>query len=214
MRAKFRPWIVAAAVAAGVLAWPLPGAARDTSVLTHNPYPWSVLSPYPYHPSFCSVFSRHPCQPDINYPFGQDLRLTIKSSSAEQPEPHQQVAVASPANGDGATEKPEDAPEHRLNTIHDMFEALRACWVPPAKDVARSGTQLSVRLSFKRNGEPMGAPRVTYVSPGTPPDVRQTYLDAITSALKRCTPLPFTRGLGGALAGRPIAIRFIDDRPE
>jgi hypothetical protein len=44
--------------------------------------------------------------------------------------------------------------------------------------------------------------------------VRRTYLDAITASLKRCTPLPFTPGLGGALAGRPIAIRFIDDRSE
>ncbi|HXW23871.1 MAG TPA: hypothetical protein VEK73_03915 [Xanthobacteraceae bacterium] len=198
-------WIVAAVLAAGAFLRPPAGEARDTSVLTHNPYPWSVLSPYPYHPTFCSVFSHHPCQPDINYPFGQDLRLTIASRTTGEPE--------HPADA-AAPEEKKDAPEHRLNTIRDMFAALRACWVPPAKDVARAGTQMSVRLSFKRNGEPMGAPRVTYVSPGTPPDVRQTYLDAVTGALKRCTPLPFSRGLGGALAGRPIAIRFIDDRPE
>ena len=27
-------------------------------------------------------------------------------------------------------------------------------------------------------------------------------------ALQRCTPLPFTEGLGGAVAGRPFAIQF------
>jgi len=211
MHAGYRRWIAAAAFAAGLiaclLAWPLPGGARDTSVLTHNPYPCSVLSPYPCHPTFCSVFSRHPCQPDINYGFGQDLRLTIASRTAEQPE--QQAAQAAPSE-----QKKDAAPERRLDTIRAMFAALRACWVPPAKDVARPGTQLSVRLSFKRDGDPVGEPRVTFVSPGTPAEVRQTYLDAVTAALKRCTPLPFSPGLGGALAGRPIAIRFIDDRPQ
>jgi hypothetical protein len=208
MRAGYRRWIVATAIAAGAVAclfaWPLPGGARDTSVLTHNPYPCSVLSPHPCHPTFCSVFSRHPCQPDINYGFGQDLRLTIASRTPVQADP-----VAAPST---PGEKAEPSPERRLDTIRDMFAALRACWVPPAEDVARPGTQLSVRLSFKRNGEPVGEPRVTFVSLGTPPEVRQTYLDAVTAALKRCTPLPFSPGLGGALAGRPIAIRFIDDR--
>jgi hypothetical protein len=204
MRAGDRWWIVAAAFAASAFAWPLSAHARDTSVLTHNPYPCSVLSPYPCHPTFCSVFSRHPCQPDINYGFGQDLRLTIASRTPDQADP-----AAAPSPPGAKTEPP---PEHRLDTIRDMFAALRACWVPPAAAAARPGTQLSVRLSFKRNGEPVGEPRVTFVSPGTSPEVRQTYLDAVTAALKRCTPLPFSHGLGGALAGRPIAIRFIDDR--
>jgi hypothetical protein len=197
---------------AALFMWPLPGRAASTSVFA-NPYPCSVLSPHPCHPTFCSVFSRFPCQPDINYPFGQNLQLTIKSRVDEQPPP-QHVAVVSPADDKATAEKDEDASEHRLNTIGDMFAALRACWIPPAKDESRPGTQLSVRLSFKRDGEPVGPPRVTYVSPGTPADVRKTYLAAVTASLKRCTPLPFTRGLGGALAGRPIAIRFVDDRTE
>jgi hypothetical protein len=204
--------MVGIAVAAVLLAWPLPGGARDTSVFA-NPYPCSVLSPHPCHPTFCSVFSRHPCQPDINYPFGQNLQLTIKSRAAEEAP---KVAEASEPPGKDADDKGKgkDASEHRLNTIGDMFAALRACWVPPAKDESRPGTQMSVRLSFKRNGERVGPPRVTYVSPGTPADVRKTYLDAVTAALDRCSPLPFSRGLGGALAGRPIAIRFVDDRSK
>jgi hypothetical protein len=203
--------IVGTAVAAVLFAWPLPGGARDTSVFT-NPYPCSVLSPYPCHPTFCSVFSHHPCQPDINYPFGENLQLTIKSRAADEA-PKVAEASEPPTKDADDKGKDKDAPEHRLNTIRDMFAALRGCWVPPAKDESRSGTQMSVRLSFKRNGEPVGPPRVTYVSPGTPADVRKTYLDAITASLQRCTPLPFSRGLGGALAGRPIAIRFVDDRP-
>src|SRR5271167_2716614 len=123
MRAGYRWWIAVFALGGGLIAWPGPGSARDTSVLTHNPYPCSVLSPYPCHPTFCSVFSRHPCQPDINYPFGQDLRLTIVSRTPEPP-----VAIAAAPTLD---EKKEATPERRLNTIRDMFAALRACWIPP-----------------------------------------------------------------------------------
>jgi len=189
---------------AGFFAWPLPGDARDTSVFA-DPYPCSVLSPYPCTPSFCSVLQPGPCQPEINYPFGQNLQLTIRSRTPEQP---QQVAALPPPDD----KNEEAAKQRRLNTIGDMFAALRACWEPPAKDDSHAGTKMSVRLSFKRNGEPVGPPRITYVSPGTSAELRKTYLDAVTSSLKRCTPLPFSKGLGGALAGRPIAIRFIDDR--
>ena len=42
--------------------------------------------------------------------------------------------------------------------------------------------------------------------------VRDKYRDAIDQALKRCTPLHFTDAMGGAVAGRPIAIRFVDER--
>jgi hypothetical protein len=195
--------IVALAIA-GLLMWPAPGGARDTSVFA-DPYPCSVLNPSPCHPSFCSVFDPGPCQPDINYPFGQNLQLTIKSRAAAEPE---RVAALPPLD-----RKNEDAAQQRrLNTIRDMFAALRGCWVPPAMEDSHAGTQLSVRLSFKRNGEPIGPARVTYVSRGTSAQVRQIYLDAVTASLKRCTPLPFSASLGGALAGRPIAIRFIDDR--
>jgi hypothetical protein len=30
--------------------------------------------------------------------------------------------------------------------------------------------------------------------------------------LKRCTPVPVTEALGNALAGRPLTIRFVDNR--
>ena len=35
---------------------------------------------------------------------------------------------------------------------------------------------------------------------------------AINASLDACMPLKFTGGLGGALAGRPIAIRYVDNR--
>jgi hypothetical protein len=71
---------------------------------------------------------------------------------------------------------------------------------------------LAVRLSFKRDGKIIGEPRVTYVTPGITPEVRRTFWDAVTAALNRCTPMAFSASLGGALAGRPLAIRFVDNR--
>ena len=71
---------------------------------------------------------------------------------------------------------------------------------------------MSVRFSFKRSGEMIGAPRLTFSTSGVPADTRATYLKAINASLNACLPLKFTDGLGGALAGRPIAIRYVDNR--
>src|SRR5262245_30202882 len=168
----------------------------------HSSYPCSVLGHRPCIPygTYCSIFSHHPCLPDIDYPIGQTLQLTIASGTDTN-------TPDAPAERNAASSLP-----HDLNTIRDVFSALRACWVPPEKDVARSGIQITLRLSFNSHGGLISEPRTTYVTPDTPPDVRQVYWDAATAALKRCTPLQFTDGLGGALAGRPFAIRFIDDR--
>ena len=38
------------------------------------------------------------------------------------------------------------------------------------------------------------------------------YREAIKSSLNACVPLKFTGGLAGALAGRPIMIRYVDNR--
>jgi hypothetical protein len=166
----------------------------------------SVFSRHPCVPNVCSVFSRHPCVPEIEYPFGEDLRLTIVSTGSDR-----KVDGADATAGSDSESTRADG-EHKLDTIADMFDALRACWVPPPQDEARLGMQMSVRLSFKRSGQMIGAPRVTYASPDAPPAARNIYHDAIVAALERCTPLPFTPGLGGAIAGRPIAIRYVDDR--
>src|SRR6266568_2786287 len=119
----------------------------------------SVLSPHPcvYRPfhQVCSVFRRRPCAPELLYPFSEQLQLTVESRD----EPGDQ-----PTEKDGSDR---NAPE-KLGTIREVFAALRSCWVPPSKEHSQPGTQLSVRLSFKRNGELFGKPRVTYATPGIP----------------------------------------------
>jgi hypothetical protein len=161
----------------------------------------SVFSRAPCFPTVCSVFARHHCIPYSTYWIGQDLRLTIESISAG--ERSASAGLAEEGSGD-----------HKLDTLRDMFDALRACWIPPAREEARSGMQMSVRFAFKRSGDIIATPRVTYVSQGAAPETREAYLHAITAALERCTPLHFSEGLGNAVAGRPIAIRFVDNRDQ
>jgi hypothetical protein len=72
--------------------------------------------------------------------------------------------------------------------------------------------QMSVLFSFKRSGQIIAAPRVTYATPGASAELRDTYRNAINASLDGCTPLAFTKGLGGAIAGRPIMIRYVDNR--
>jgi hypothetical protein len=164
----------------------------DATPFSHAPC--SVLSHRPCTPSFCSVFNRGPCIPEIDYPYGENLQLTVESV---------------PSQDDAAKYQ---KPDHDLDNIGDLFAALRSCWTPPLAESAKGGMQMTVRFSFKRSGDMIGPPRVTFATAGTPADVRDTYLKSINASLGACVPLKFTGRLGGALAGRPIAIRYVDNR--
>ena len=164
----------------------------DATPFSHAPC--SVLSGRPCTPSFCSVFNHGPCIPDIDYPYGENLQLTI------QTEPSQEDAAKY------------QKPDHDLDTIADLFAELRSCWSPPPADAARANMQMSVRFSFKRSGEIIASPRLIYATAGVSTDTRATYFKAITTSLNACMPLKLTSGLGGAIAGRPIAIRYVDNR--
>jgi hypothetical protein len=103
-------------------------------------------------------------------------------------------------------------PQPPVNTLREVMAALRACWVPPPLAQSRAGMQITVQMSFRRNGELLGQPRITFESPGSSDDERLAYRIAVAKMLKRCAPLPFTEALGNALAGRPFTIRFTDER--
>ena len=173
-------------------------AAADERPRQINPIPFahepcSVLDYRPCTPSYCSPLEPGPCIPEIDYPYGQNLQLTIETVPAE------------------ADRSKYQRPDHDLDTIGDLFAELRTCWSPPS-DNARAGMQMAVRFSFNKAGGMIGPPQLTYATAGVPADTRTTYLNAINSSLKACLPLKFTSGLAGALAGRPVAIRYVDNR--
>ena len=191
----------------------------------------SVLSGRPCHPSFCGVFHRGPCFPQYLPPISQDLRLTIVSTDDTEPatgstdDGAKSEHEASPKTEAAAKEQPTSeqkgtseqqatpaSEEKPLDSIRAMYAALRTCWVPPPKDSALHGMEYTIRFAFKRDGEIIAPPRVTYASHDAPVDVRDVYRDAVNATLARCTPLHFSDGMGEAVAGRPIAIRFVDKR--
>ena len=101
-----------------------------------------------------------------------------------------------------------------MDTLQELWTALGACWTPPPRDQGRPGTEITIRFSLNRAGSLIGEPRFTYSTPALPDAVKAAYQKSLTTALRRCTPLPLSSGLGGAIAGRPIAARFIDDRDD
>ena len=101
----------------------------------------------------------------------------------------------------------------QVNTIADVFARLKACWRPPDPARVHPEVDITVVVSFTRSGEILGRPRVTYESEQADDNDRLLYRIAAMEALQRCTPMPFTEGMGGAIAGRPFAIRFRNRKP-
>jgi hypothetical protein len=182
-REALRRKVLALAALAGVALWP--SAPPPAAAQT----PCGALDDGPCNPTVCGVFDPQPCVPETRYPIGQDLRLTIDTRSP-----------------------PPERPQGDLDSIAALFRSLRACFVPPDAAKAGPGTEVSLRLSFKRNGEVIAPPRWTYTTPKTPDETRQLYRDAAMAALARCTPLRLSKGMAGAIAGRPIAIRYVENR--
>ena len=106
---------------------------------------------------------------------------------------------------------PARAEPARLDTIRDIFAKLRSCWKPPPASRANL-IDITVVVSFNREGAILGHPKITHESEHATDNDRLIYRIAVMEALQRCTPLPFTEALGGAVAGRPIAFPFKSPR--
>jgi hypothetical protein len=94
-----------------------------------------------------------------------------------------------------------------LDTLKDILVRLHSCWKPPPLSLANP-VDITVVVSFNREGVILGHPRIAYESEQASDNDRLQYRIAVMETLQRCTPLPFTEGLGGAVAGRPLAVPF------
>ena len=99
------------------------------------------------------------------------------------------------------------AQPQQLDTIKDIFAKLNSCWQPPPASRANP-MDITVIVSFNRAGAILGQPRITYESANASDNDRIAYRIAVMETLQRCAPLPFTEALGGAVAGRPLAVTF------
>ena len=100
-----------------------------------------------------------------------------------------------------------------MNTIKDVFQKLYGCWKPPPLSAA-TPMDITVILSFTRKGDILGRPKITYESPKATDNDRLAYRVAVMEALQRCSPMPFTDAMGGAVAGHPFAIQFRTSDPS
>ena len=99
------------------------------------------------------------------------------------------------------------AQPEQIDTIKDVYAKLFSCWRPPPASRANP-IDITVIVSFNRQGAILGQPKITYESANASDDDRIAYRVAVMETLQRCSPLPFTEGLGGAVAGRPFAVTF------
>jgi hypothetical protein len=100
----------------------------------------------------------------------------------------------------------------QVDNIKEAFARFRTCWKPPASQ-ANPDVEITAIVTFRRDGSIFGHPKITYESENATDNDRLLYRIAVMEALQRCTPMPFTEGMGGAVAGRPFAIRFQTRRP-
>jgi len=61
-------------------------------------------------------------------------------------------------------------------------------------------------------GELFGKPRIVEFARPVTPEERGRYYAAVAEAIDRCSQMPFTEQMGGAVAGRVFRVNFIDMR--
>lgn len=101
-----------------------------------------------------------------------------------------------------------------VDTLRDMYRALASCWQAPQGLRPLEDVQITARFSLRRDGSVIGVPQITFTAGAPRGEARDTLVRATLDAIARCTPLPVTPGLGGAVAGRPLALRFLYRGPR
>jgi len=126
------------------------------------------------------------------------------------PDERREPAPSLPQSFNGIIHPPSgEEPLRQVNTLNEIVRAMQACWRPTG--VRYSGQSVTIRISFKRNGEVLGKPMITHYREGEPNAAnREAFTQAVRDALVRCSPMPFTDKLGAAVAGRPFTFRFVD----
>src|ERR1700756_827150 len=102
------------------------------------------------------------------------------------------------------------SPQAPINTLTDLEAALLACWVPPPLEQSRRGMQITVLMSYKRNGELFEQPRIVFQSREASKAERSSSRIAVAKMFKRCASLPFTEALESAVAGQPFTMTLVD----
>lgn len=104
-------------------------------------------------------------------------------------------------------DSPEDGTE-TVDRLDQIAPALRRCWRPPPLPGDLTGAMVSLRFSLRRDGSLFGQPRVTWETRRGDAAFQQRFSDSAVAAIRSCTPMRLSPGLGASIAGRPFTIRF------
>ncbi|WP_019903317.1 hypothetical protein [Methylobacterium sp. 77] len=100
------------------------------------------------------------------------------------------------------------------DTLQTLYPRLTACWRIPAGLAGFARTEITARFALRRDGSVIGEPRITFAMQNADHRGRDILTRATLDAIRRCTPVAITPALGAAIAGRPIALRFIYQGPQ
>jgi hypothetical protein len=92
-----------------------------------------------------------------------------------------------------------------VNSIAEMADAIYACWQPPQ---GTADLTLTLCFSLRRDGTLIGKPRATFSKLGQNDSLNKAFVASVIEALNKELPVPFTKGMGGAIAGRPLCPLF------
>jgi len=99
------------------------------------------------------------------------------------------------------------------NTLQDLWARLQVCLDQgKGADELAKGSEITILFALRRDGTIFGRPRITHSNLRGDLDDQKRFVAAAISALDQCLPIEVTPGLGGAIAGRPIALRIIKGR--
>lgn len=107
-----------------------------------------------------------------------------------------------------------DRPGRPANTLDELYRALAACWEAPPGLRKLEGIEITARLSLRRDGSVIGPPKITFAAGAPEGAAKRVLVRATLEAIARCTPAKLTPSLGAAIAGRPVALRFVYRGPS
>ena len=101
-----------------------------------------------------------------------------------------------------------------IDNLKDLSHAFWQCWSPPRLDGTIQPADLTFQVSYRRDGSLLGKPGPVAFGREVTPHEREVYWQAVAEAIERCSDLPFTDSMGGAVAGRYFRIAIGDRRTK
>ncbi|MCO5093209.1 hypothetical protein [Bosea sp. (in: a-proteobacteria)] len=114
-----------------------------------------------------------------------------------------QLSPATPPDGTGIVDR-----------LAEIAPAISRCWTPPPLPGDLTGAMVSLRFSLRRDGSLFGEPRITWETRRGDAEFQRRFSESAIAAVRACTPMRLSTGLGASIAGRPFTIRFHGRAPS